>query len=131
MPAPSRKPKLHWVRCRFEENSIDYLPQVYLDPSPSAEHSAGPVAGAAGAARKGGGGGGEKAGPTEIPPGYVGISLLCSYDFNVASQMPAGMYMTSREECESGRHAWYEICCREFSPKPNQFKDQVHLHPKP
>jgi len=122
MPAPSRKPKLHWVRCRFEENSVDYLPQVYLDPSPAVEHSAGGGGAGAGAARKGAGG---QAAPAEIPAGYVGISLLCSHDFNVASQMPAGMYMTSREECESGRHAWYEICCREFSPKPNQFKDQV------
>ena len=43
---------------------------------------------------------------SQYPKQGVSLSLLCSHDFNVASQMPAGMYMTSREECESGRHAW-------------------------
>ncbi len=122
VPAPAPKPKVHWVKCRFEENSMDYLPQVFLDTSSSSAEGA---RGAGGAAAGGGGGGGVT-GPgsaSVVPPGYVGISLLCSYDFNVAGQMPAGMYMTSREECASGRHAWYEICCREFSA--TNFKNQV------
>jgi len=119
-PAPRVKEALHWVKCRFEDNSVDYLPQVFLDPD-----SGSTGAGGGGAGRAGGGGGRAQAAPVEIPAGYVGLSLLCSHDFNVASQMPVGMYMTSREECESGRHAWYEICCREFSAKSNQFKDQV------
>ena len=121
-PAARGKEKLQWVKCRFEQGSMDYLPQVILgEAAPS---------GKAGAAEaQGGGDAGAGAAPAckpaEIPPGYVGISLLCSHDFNVASQMPAGMYMTSREECESGRHAWYEICCRSFSAKPMEFKNQV------
>jgi hypothetical protein len=103
MPAHRAKEKLQWVQCYFEENSVDYLPQVYLDTSASAGGAAKGVGDKNGAGRAAGGGGG---GGAEIPPGYIGISLLCSHDFNVASQMPAGMYMTSREECESGRHAW-------------------------
>ena len=97
MPAPPKKEKLHWVKCRFEEDSADYLPQVLLDTSA-----------ADGAGGRAGAGAGRKAEAVAVPAGYVAVSLLCSHDFNVASQMPAGMFMTSREECESGRHAWYQ-----------------------
>ena len=100
MPAPPKKEKLHWVKCRFEENSADYLPQVLLDTSA-----------ADGAGGRAGAGAGRKADAVAVPAGYVAVSLLCSHDFNVASQMPAGMFMTSREECESGRHAWCVCDC--------------------
>ena len=100
VPAPPKKEKLHWVKCRFEENSADYLPQVLLDTSA-----------ADGAGGRAGAGAGRKAEAVAVPAGYVAVSLLCSHDFNVASQMPAGMFMTSREECESGRHAWCVCVC--------------------
>ena len=99
VPAPPKKEKLHWVKCRFEENSADYLPQVFLDAT-AADRASGKAGAAAG----------RKAEAVAVPAGYVGVSLLCSHDFNVASQMPAGMFMTSREECESGRHAWCVMC---------------------
>jgi hypothetical protein len=77
MPAPAPKPKLQWVKCRFEENSMDYLPQVFLDTSSSSSSAEG--ARGAGGAAAGGGGGGVVTGPgsaSVVPPGYVGISLL-------------------------------------------------------
>jgi hypothetical protein len=53
------------------------------------------------------------------------MSLLCSNGFNVAAQLPAGLWMTSREECEGGARSWYDICTKEIPTHPGQFKERV------
>jgi hypothetical protein len=101
-----------WLKATLGPHDVEYLPEIRILGQQDGEGE-----GAAAHAHGGGGSGGDD--------GAVKISLLCSNGFDVAAQLPAGLWMTSREECESGTHSWYDICVKEIPSHPVRFKESA------
>ena len=107
----------NWIACELERGT-DYLPQISLATAAIFQ--------SASDQQESGGVGGEK-----VPHSRgsdPSISLLCSHDFNVAAQLPPGCWMSTREECSTGTHAWHEIVVSKgFPDNAQKFTAQAKI----